>query len=278
MERIDAHQHFWKYDPARHGWISEEMKVIQRDFLPDDLRPLLAQIGFGGCVLVQVDQTPGENEFFLSLADEHDFILGVVGWVDLQAADVEEQLAELKKHQKLKGFRHILQAEPDEAFMLRPSFRRGIGKLRQFGYTYDILIFPNHLRHAIQLVAEFPDQLFVLDHLAKPYIKAGNIAQWKKDIATLARHPNVSCKVSGMVTEADWKNWKKEHFTPYLDVAVDAFGTSRLMFGSDWPVCLCAAAYEDVVGIVESYFAGFSADERAAVWGGNAKLFYNLAN
>jgi L-fuconolactonase len=276
MPKIDAHQHFWKYDPARHGWIDDSMKVIQRDFMPDDLEPVLHAHGIEGCVLVQVDQNQQENEFQLANAQANDFIKGVVGWVDLQAEDIEQQLETLSKLKKLKGFRHILQGEADDAFMLRSAFRNGIGKLRKFGFTYDILIFPKHLKNACQLVKEFPDQPFVLDHLAKPYIKAGKIEEWKKDIGALAQFDNVMCKVSGMVTEADWKNWKKTDFTPYLDHVVDCFGMSRLMFGSDWPVCLCAADYTQVVDIVDDYFSSFSKSEQAAFWGGNATRFYHL--
>ncbi|WP_416864064.1 MAG: amidohydrolase family protein [Imperialibacter sp.] len=276
MPKIDAHQHFWKYDPARHGWIDDSMKVIQRDFMPDDLEPVLHAHGIDGCVLVQVDQNQQENEFQLANAQANDFIKGVVGWVDLQTEDIEQQLASLSKHKKLKGFRHILQGETDDAFMLRPAFRNGIGKLRKFGLTYDILIFPKHLKNACDLVKEFPDQPFVLDHLAKPYIKAGKIEEWKKDIGALAQFNNVMCKVSGMVTEADWKNWQKADFRPYLDAVVEGFGMNRLMFGSDWPVCLCAADYTQVVDLVDDYFSGFSKSEQAAFLGGNATRFYHL--
>lgn len=276
MARIDAHQHFWKYDPIRHSWIDDDMKVIQRDFMPADLKPLLDRNGFDGCVAVQVDQNQAENEFLLTLANANPFIKGVVGWVDLQSDTIESTLAKLHAHKKLKGFRHILQGEADEAYMLRPAFKTGIGKLQKYGFTYDILIFPNHLRNAARLVAEFPGQSFVIDHLAKPYIKAGDIEGWRNDMQALAKFPNVSCKISGMVTEAEWKGWKKEDFTLYLDVVVEAFGTGRLMFGSDWPVCLCAASYAEVVGIVEAYFTTFSESEKAAVWGGNAVKFYNL--
>lgn len=276
MTKIDAHQHFWTFDPARHGWIDDGMKVIQRDFMPADLEPVLHAHGFVGSVLVQVDQTEAENRFQLTNAADNDFIKGVVGWVDLQAEDVEEQLAKLCTHKKLKGFRHILQGEADDAFMLRSAFKNGIGKLARHGFTYDILIFPRHLKNALELVKDFPNQPFVIDHLAKPYIKAQKVDDWKRDLAAVAQHDNVMCKVSGMVTEADWKNWKKDNFRPYLDAAVDSFGMNRIMFGSDWPVCLCAADYTQVVDLVDDYFSTFSKDEQAAFWGGNATRFYNL--
>lgn len=276
MQRIDAHQHFWQYDPARHGWISESMKVIQRDFMPADLEPLLAANSMDGCVVVQVDQTDAETEFQLANANRNDFVKGVVGWVDIKSPEIEEKLVQLYGQPKLKGFRHILQGEVNDAHMLNPSFKNGIGKLSKYGFTYDILIFPRHLKNAVLLIAQFPDQAFVIDHLAKPYIKAGKIDEWKTDLATVAKYPNATCKISGMVTEADWTGWKKADFRPYLDAAVEAFGPGRLMFGSDWPVCLCAASYQQVVEIVGEYFSNFSSTEQAAIWGGNATRFYNL--
>jgi L-fuconolactonase len=276
MSKIDAHQHFWKYDPARHDWINDSMKVIQRDFMPADLEPVLHAHGTDGCVLVQVDQNQEENEFQLANAQANDFVKGVVGWIDLQAKDIDQQLATLSQHKKIKGFRHILQGEADDAYMLRSAFRNGISQLNKYAFTYDILIFPKHLKNSCELVKEFPDQPFVLDHVAKPYIKAGKIDEWRKDITSLAQFENVMCKVSGMVTEADWKNWKKADFRPYLEVVVEGFGMNRLMFGSDWPVCLCAADYTQVVDLVDDYFSSFSKNEQAAFWGGNAVRFYGL--
>ncbi len=276
MQRIDAHQHFWQYDPARHGWINESMTMIQRDFMPADLEPLLAANGVDGCVVVQVDQTDAETEFQLANANRNDFVKGVVGWVDLKSPEIEEKLVQLYGQPKLKGFRHILQGEANDAFMLDPSFKNGISKLAKYGFTYDILIFPRHLKNAALLIAQFPDQAFVIDHLAKPYISDGRIEEWKADLAAVAKYPNVNCKISGMVTEADWTGWKKADFRPYLDAAVEAFGSNRLMFGSDWPVCLCAASYQQVVEIVTDYFSGFSSTEQVAIWGGNAIRFYNL--
>jgi L-fuconolactonase len=227
-------------------------------------------------VVVQSDQSEAENTFQLAFADMYGFIKGVVGWVDLQAENIDEQLQHYSQFSKLKGFRHVLQAEEDDQFMLRPAFKRGIAALGQHGFSYDILIFPNHLVYAKQLVAAFPDQRFVIDHLAKPYIREGKIDEWQKNIELMAEHENVYCKVSGMVTEANWNTWKNEDFRPYLDTVFQAFGPKRVMFGSDWPVCLVAARYDQVVGIMESYLAGFSADEQAAFWGGNAFRFYQL--
>ncbi len=275
--RIDAHQHFWKYDPVIHSWINDAMWVIRRDYSPVDLLPLLQAAGMDGCVTVQVNQTEDENTELLELAGRFDFIKGVVGWIDLQNPAVEERLEWHRAFPKLKGFRHILQGERDRALMLKPAFKRGIGSLRKFGYTFDILIFPDQLGYTRDFVASFPDQPFIIDHIAKPYIRDRFITEeWKDAIRAVAAFPNVSCKISGMVTEADWKHWKPEHFRPYLDTVVEAFGLGRIVFGSDWPVCLVAAEYAQVVGIVEDYFAGFSAEERAALFGGNAARFYSL--
>jgi L-fuconolactonase len=276
--RIDAHQHFWKYDPVAHSWINDAMWVIRRDYSPADLLPLLQKAGMDGCVTVQVNQTEDENKEMLALAERYDFIRGIVGWVDLQHPDVEFRLEWYKEaYPKLKGFRHILQSERDRALMLKPAFKRGIGSLKKFGYTFDILIFPDQLGYTRDFVASFPDQPFIIDHIAKPYIKDRFITEeWKDAIRAVAAFPNVWCKISGMVTEADWKNWKPEHFRPYLETVVDAFGPGRIVFGSDWPVCLVAAEYAQVVGMVEDYFAGFSAEDRAAFFGGNAERFYGL--
>lgn len=274
--KIDAHQHFWNFDPVRDSWINEEMAVIQRDFLPEDIQPVLQQNDIDGCVTVQSDQSEEENTFQLANAAKRDFIKGVVGWVDLQAEDIEDRLQYYKQFKKLKGFRHVLQGEPQRDFMLRPAFMNGIGLLNKYGFTYDILIFPDQLSYSYELVKAFPDQPFVIDHIAKPYIKDGKIDDWKKDMQTIAGCKNVSCKISGMVTEANWKTWKKPDFSPYLNIVVEAFGTNRIMFGSDWPVCLVAASYAEMIGIVTDYFASFTHDEQANVFGKNAIQFYKL--
>jgi L-fuconolactonase len=277
MRRIDAHQHFWKYDPIRDAWIGPDMTAIRKDFMPDDLEPILRKEDFDGSVLVQVDPSEDENDFQLANANGHDFIKGVVGWVNLQDPQVEEKLEKYRRHKKLKGFRHILQGEKDRALMLRPSFKQGIGLLRKFGYTYDILIFPDQLGYTREFVAAFPDQLFIIDHMAKPHIRDRMITdEWKEAIHAVAAYPNVYCKISGIVTEADWYHWKPEHFRPYLDTVVEAFGMDRVVFGSDWPVCLVAASYQQVLQIVTDYFASFSKDEQDAFFGGNAIKFYNL--
>jgi L-fuconolactonase len=252
------------------------MSVIQKDFLPENLKSVLDKNGLDGSVAVQASQSEKETEFLISLAEENKFIMGVVGWVDLQADDIKDRLAKYKSIPVIKGFRHVLQGETQRDLMLQPSFKRGIAALQQFGFTYDILIFPDQLKFCRKLVAEFPDQKFVIDHLAKPGIKNGEIEEWKNEMNLMAAYPNVYCKISGMVTEADWKNWKDEDFKPYLDVLVDAFGVERLMYGSDWPVCLLAGSYEKVMSIVINYFSSFSPEEQDQIFGLNAKHFYKL--
>jgi L-fuconolactonase len=276
MEKIDAHQHFWKFDLFRDKWITDEMSYLRRDFLPEDLFPYLVKNGFDGCVLVQVEQSENENRFLAGLADENDIIKGIVGWVDLQSSDVEERLANYKSFAKLKGFRHLVQDEFDRSIMLKPEFIRGIKALKQFNYTYDILIYPDQLRYVCRFIELFPGQRFVIDHLAKPYIKAKKIDIWKDEIMKVAAYENTYCKISGMVTEADWKGWKEQDFTPYLDVVVSAFGTERIMFGSDWPVCLLAGNYDDTINIVKNYFSTFSQNEKDKIFGLNAIKFYGL--
>jgi L-fuconolactonase len=276
MKRIDSHQHFWKFDPVRDSWINDDMKIIQKNFLPEDLQPLLKQNGFDGCVAVQSDQTEAENHFHFQNAENFDFIKGIVGWIDLQSKAAEERLEYYTQFKKIKGFRHVLQGEPQRDLMLQPAFMNGISLLRKYNFTYDILIFKDQLQYIPKFVSSFPDQRFVIDHISKPNIKSGEIDQWKQDIKQIAQFENVHCKISGMVTEANWKNWKKEDFKPYIDVVVEAFGINRIMFGSDWPVCLVAASYDEMLGIAEDYFSSFSKEEQERFFGLNAIRFYNL--
>ena len=272
---IDSHQHFWKYDPVRNSWIDESMKELRRDFLPKDLAPLLKKNGTDGCVAVQADQSENETEFLLNLAQNNTFINGVVGWVDLRANNIEERLAYYSSNNLLKGIRHIVQAESDD-FMLGKKFQNGISLLKQFDLTYDILVFPSQLSATIQLVNKFPDQKFIIDHMAKPTIKNGKMVDWKKGIELLAKSQNVYCKVSGMVTEADWKKWRKEDFTKYLDVIFDTFGVDRILYGSDWPVCLLAAEYELQLELISDYITKYSTEDKEKIMGENAINFYNL--
>jgi L-fuconolactonase len=274
--KIDSHQHFWKYNAQNHAWINDDMKIIQRDFMPSDLEPILKTHQFDGSISVQVDQSEEENTFLLKLAEENDFIKGIVGWVDLQSGDVDDKLEEYAEYKKMKGFRHIVQGESDSEFMLRPKFKNGIAALNAYNFTYDILIYHYQLEQALQFVKFFPEQKFVIDHIAKPDIKSGEYAQWQTNIKKIALHQNVFCKVSGMVTEADWQDWKETDFKIYLDTIVKAFGTDRIMYGSDFPVCLIAASYEQQLNIVNNYFAEFSNVEKKKIMGGNAVSFYCL--
>ena len=277
MPVIDAHQHFWKYNAEEFDWINDDMKVIRKDFLPADLKPLLTENNIDGCIAVQTKQTEEENNFLLQLASENNFIKGIVGWVDLMSDDIEDRLNFWNHQKKLKGFRHILQGEENRSLMLEPAFKNGISLLNKFQFTYDILIYPDQLQFALELVKIFPEQKFVMDHIAKPYIKSGEIEQWKKDIEKFKPCENVYCKISGMVTEAEWNNHSLQTFKPYLDIVTETFGTKRLMYGSDWPVCLVAtSSYKEVYKIAEQYFNAFSKDEQKDILGNNATQFYNL--
>ena len=275
-DSIDSHQHFWNYSAAEYPWIGEGMERLARDYLPTDLQTVAAPEGIGGSVAVQARQSLTESRWLLALADRHPFIRGVVGWVDLRSDRVADELAELAPHEKFVGVRHVVQDEPDPRFLLGEAFVRGLAQLPRFGLTYDLLLYPQQLPAAVELVGRLPEQPFVLDHLAKPRIKAGEIDGWRKDIEALARHANVCCKLSGMVTEAAWRRWKRADFRPYLDVALAAFGPERLMFGSDWPVCLLSGDYAEVAGIVGDFIATLSPAEQDHIWSGTAKRFYGL--
>lgn len=275
--KIDAHQHFWIYNSKEFAWIDDSMAVIQRNFLPQDLQPELNANSFGGSIVVQTRQTLEETHWLLQLAEHNPSILGVVGWADLRSSDLPPQLKTLARNPKLVGLRHVVQSEPDDRFLLQPNFLRGISTLEEFDLAYDILIYPKHLPVAVDFVQRFPRQRFVLDHLAKPPIKNRELDSWAKGIRALAASSNVFCKVSGLVTEADWQHWKPSNITPYLDVAFESFGPERLMIGSDWPVCLVAASYTRVTKIVADYIRPLSPESQAAVMGGNAARFYRIS-
>ena len=275
MEKVDAHQHFWKFDSLRDNWITEDMEAIRHDFLPHDLKPLMDANGLNSCIAVQADQSENETDFLLSLASENEFIKGVVGWIDLCADTIHERLEHYSQFPKLKGFRHILQAEPIE-FILKPEFQRGITALQVYGFTYDILIYPQHLPVIPDLIRGGNEQKFILDHLAKPNIKNGTSTTWATDLKKLASHKNVFCKLSGMVTEADHKTWKKEDIYPYMDKVLEFFGPERLLFGSDWPVCRLAASYGQVCDLMNAYLERLTIHEQELIWGKNAALFYKL--
>jgi L-fuconolactonase len=274
--KIDAHQHFWHYTPSEYPWINDSMVILKRDFLPEDLQPLLIRQGFDGSLAIQARQSLEETTWLLQLADQDNFIKGVVGWLDLCSPDLEKQLDQYAGHPKLVGVRHVLQDEPDGRFVLREDFQEGIGKLANYKLVYDILITSKQLPQTIQFVRNFPGQAFVLDHIAKPGINAREIHPWKQNIEKLADRGNVYCKISGMVTEAGWYNWKPADFKPYLDIVVNAFGTKRLMIGSDWPVCTLAGTYHDVISLAGDYFSHFSLHEQEMLFGTNALKTYSL--
>ena len=273
---IDAHQHFWQYTPQEYAWIGPQMAILRADNLPVHLEPLLRATNVNGTVAVQARQTLEETQWLLDLADVYSFIRGVVGWVDLRSRDLPAHLDRFCAYPKFCGVRHVLQDEPDDELMLRDDFLGGIAMLAERGLAYDILIHPRHLPAARQLAENFPDQPFVLDHIAKPFIKDGVLFPWDRDIRRLAECPNVFCKVSGMVTEADWRKWKPADIAPYLEVVLSAFGAERLMFGSDWPVCTVAGTFTQVVELVRSYFSQLSTREQIDLYGETARRFYHL--
>ena len=275
--KIDAHQHFWIYDQAQYPWMAgDNMAALRHNKLPADLTAEQIKVGFDGSIVVQARQTLEESRWLLKLAETDDRIKGVVGWVDLRSENVAEELAEFAGHPKFVGVRHVVQDEPDDRFILGEEFKRGVAQLKDLGLTYDILIYPKQLPASIEFARAFPDQPFVLDHIAKPFIKDGTRSPWDEQIRELAQLPNVLCKVSGMVTEADWENWKPEDFTPYLDIVVDAFGEDRLMVGADWPVCILAGSYERVMNVQTNYFDQFSEEAKAKIFGANCLDFYGV--
>lgn len=275
--RIDAHQHFWQYSPEQYGWISDPMTGLRRDFLPDDLAPLLRANDIQGCVAVQARQSLEETRWLLELAAQTPMIKGVVGWIDLCREDLPAQLQQFRNNPHLKGFRHVLQDEPDPDFMLRPEFIRGVEILADQGYSYDILINAGQLPQACELVRRLPAMNLVIDHIAKPDITARQWQGWQEPMLELAGFEHVHCKVSGMVTEADWDRWQTVDMHPYMKHVFDCFGPQRLMFGSDWPVCQVAAPYGSVLELVESFVRQHGPDAEAQVMGGNARDFYRLA-
>lgn len=275
--RIDTHVHFWHYSPTEHTWMTDEMDILRRPFLPTDLQPLLEAAGFDGVIAVQARQSLAETEWLLELAEQHPLVKGVVGWVDLQAPEVLEQIERFSGHPAFKGVRHVVHDEPDDDFMLRPAFQRGIAALGPFELPYELLLYPRHLPAALKLVERFPDQLFVLDHIAKPKIRDQRLSPWREDIRRLARRENVLCKLSGMDTEAVWGRWTPAEFEPYLDVVLEAFRPRRLMLGSNWPVCTLSSPYAAAVGIATGYIARLSPDEQAQIDGLTAARCYKLS-
>ncbi|MEZ5277350.1 MAG: amidohydrolase family protein [Opitutaceae bacterium] len=273
---IDAHHHFWRYDPEEYGWIGDSLKKIRRDFLPEDLEREMASAGVDGVVSVQARQSLVETRWLMDLAARNDFIRGVVGWVDLRSPRLESDLESLATMRKLKGIRHGLQSEPDDALVECDDFNRGIRALKRISLAYDLLVVEHQLPAAIRLVDRHPEQVFILDHIAKPRIRDGLMEPWQTHVRDLARRPNVFCKLSGMVTEADFLSWTGEQLRPYFEIVLDAFGPQRLMFGSDWPVCLVACGYQRWRDLVFGWLTNLSTDEQARVLGGTAIEAYRL--
>lgn len=274
---IDTHQHFWHYNPEEFDWITNEMHRIQKNFLPEDLKATLKDTDVEGVVTVQARQSLEETDWLLQLASDHPFINGIVGWVPLQ----DERISEIvdryyNNHPLLKGVRHIIQGEPDPQFILNKDFNYGISQLKKYGLIYEILVLEHQLPNTIRFVDQHPHQTFVLDHIAKPKIRANEINEWGKNIKELARRENVSCKISGMVTEADFTNWTEEQLKPYFDVVLEAFGPSRLLFGSDWPVCLVATTYPDWLSLVMKWINKLTKSEQEQILGRNALALYHL--
>ena len=272
---IDSHQHFWQYQPQRDTWITDEMGRIKKDFLPVDLSPILRESKIEGCVAVQADQSEKETDFLIKCAHQNSFVRGIVGWTDLQSPGVQARLEYYYQFQEVKGFRHVVQTEPDD-FLLDDNFCKGIALLEQYNFTYDILIYPRQLTAALKFVKRFPRQSFVIDHLAKPLIKQQQLKPWKQQLQQIAMHENVSCKISGMVTEADWANWKPSAFKSFLETTLEAFGSKRVMYGSDWPVCLLAATYDQQLQIIRDFISPLSTAEKRAIMGENAARFYHI--
>jgi L-fuconolactonase len=273
---IDAHQHFWKFDPIRDSWITNDMNVIRRDFFPADLQKTFEDCNVEGSVAVQADQSEKETDFLLSLAEENNIIKGVVGWVDLKAPDAILRLHHYQSFEKLKGFRAIMQGQPDEAYLTNKDFHHGISQLSALGFKYDVLIYHYQFKQAIKFTEKFPDQDFILDHLGKPDIKNGEIKKWKESIRILAQNPKMFCKLSGIITEADWKRWRYEDVYPYLEIAAENFGVDRICFGSDWPVCLVAGSYRQVLEIVFKFLKQVNQEDGEKILSGNISKFYNL--
>jgi len=276
IELIDAHHHLWRYNSRDYGWMDDSMEVLKRDYLPADLEIELAEVGVTGTVVVQARQILEETTWLLKQAETYPFIKGVVGWLDLRSEDLQSQLDIYTAHPKLVGLRHVIHDEPDDDFMLRPAFLKGIEMLQPYNLSYDLLLFPKHLSMAIELVSMFPEQRFVLDHICKPFIKAGILQPWKEDIESLAAQPNVWCKISGMVTEAEPHKWRYEDFVPYMKTVVDAFGSDRIMLGSDWPVCRLSGEYEEVMAIPMDYFNECNESEKRNILSQNAIDCYQL--
>lgn len=273
---IDSHHHYWRYNPVEYDWIDDSMKVIRIDFLPENLEPTILEAGIDGVISVQARQSVEETDWLIRMANQNNFMKGVVGWLPLIQDDIEAYLVKYSGEKILKGVRHVVQGEPDPEFILRSDFNHGISLLKKYSLVYDILIVERQLPNTIKFVDQHPDQVFVLDHIAKPMISKNELSPWKENIQELAKRENVSCKISGMVTEADFNIWTPAQLQPYFDVIIEAFGPDRLLFGSDWPVCLVATSYKSWADLVRKNISAFSKTEQAKIMGKNAIRIYNL--
>ena len=273
---IDSHQHFWIYEKEKHAWIDDEMGNIRRDFLPPHLRPIYEEHGISSCIAVQADQTLKENDFLLDQARNHDFIKGIIGWVDLQSNRLNKDLEYYSEFPLIKGYRHVVQAESDPLFLLRKDFLNGITELQKRELVYEILVFPHQLPSVLEFVKLFPDITFVIDHIAKPYIKSGYFESWALLMKELGKIENVNCKISGLITEADYQSWKTEEILPYMNVVLESFGPQRILYGSDWPVCLVAGSYGDVINLAKEFSKRLSEEEQVLFFFKNAERIYNL--
>lgn len=272
---LDSHVHFWKFDPIRDSWITKDMNVIQKDFFPPDLEPLLAENGVSGCIAVQADQSETETDFLLALAEENSFIKGVVGWIDLRRPDIDQKLESYSAIKSLKGFRQIAEGEAP-GFLVGDDFVRGVQALKKQEYTYDILIKHHQLQEAIILTDKVPGQAFVIDHCAKPELTKSDTTAWANQIKVLAQNPDVYCKLSGLLTQCNWQNRDEKAIFNCLDLIFEHFGTGRVMFGSDWPVMLLAGNYNHWIELVTKYTGGFTPEEKEHIFFKNTACFYNL--
>ncbi|MCM8536121.1 MAG: amidohydrolase family protein [Lentisphaeraceae bacterium] len=272
--KIDSHQHFWQYNESEYGWIPND--VIRKDFLPKDLAPILKENDFDGCIAVQARQSEKETKWLLELAKESNIVKGVVGWIDLQADNLSERLDHFSQEKLIKGYRHVVQAEADDRFIVKPEFTRGIEQLVSRNIPYDILIYAKHLGVTLEFVKEFPVHDFVIDHIAKPDMKNKKFAEWLVGIKPFKKFHHVRCKLSGMITETHFHKWTEKDFHPYLESCLEIFGPKRLMIGSDWPVCLLSGEYKPMMQIVKNYISTLSTDEQDQILGKTAEDFYRL--
>lgn len=276
--RIDSHQHFWQFNSTKHFWIDESMQAIRKSFSPNDLQKEIVSVGIEGTIAVQADETEKENSYLLNLSDENDFVKAIVGWIDLKALDAIERMQYWKKYEKIKGFRCIMQGQEDSSYLTNKDFLENIKKLAPYGYTYDLLVYHHQFPSLIKFVEKLPDNRLILDHLGKPDIKNKNIKDWKANLKILAQHPSIYCKLSGMITEADYGRWTYEDLKPYLEAAAEYFGVDRICFGTDWPVCLLAGSYTQVYEIIDKFSNQLSTDEKNKLLGLNSMKFYTIKN